>query len=1142
MANDVNYNVGIHFSSDGTEKVQSNVSTLQSSLNKLKTTVSGLGLGIAIKKIGGAIGGYLSKASDFIETTNLFKVSLGSASDEAENFISKAEKILGLDPGNMMNAYSSFYNLAEGFGIASDKANFMSKNLTQLTADLSSFGNISLEEAQRKLMSGFSGQVEPLRKYGIALNQAALQETLYSLGIDQKVKNLSNAAKTELIYYQIMSSTEKMQGDLGRSMMSPANAARALQTEFNNLGKSIGLIFLPIAMKIIPIVRAISHILSELAAKVASFFGIKWSDYSADLSDLGKSANNATGGFGNVSKGIGNIGNSADKTTKKLNKMLMPFDELNNINFDTGTSTKGGSSSGADSGIGVGAGAGLGLELPGYDMFSEATNKAEKKILEIKDKIKSLLPIIGIVTGALAGMWAIIKIMQAVKWLNEVRKALKDMPKLANVLKGTLGLAFEIGGAFLLYKGLKKAIDDNFDWASVLMMVGGTGLIAAGLALQFSSTIPLQFGLGIIIGIVSAKLIHDAVEKMIHGDFSPQTILELIGGTAGTIAAGVFIFKTVMKLKVPVDVGLDGLTDGAENLSKSEKKISKSSKSISKSSKDLGKGTVSLKTGVNSLLKSIGMAGTALATLYGVSLVIDSMTGLLDTFAKSGLSTSDALKLLSGVLGGITIVFSVMVGVLSKFTPSWPAIVGAAVIIAGIAASLYLLQGILEIVVNSGADMINVGTGLLEIFAGLSLLVIALAAAGALLQSPMAMGGVLIVTVAIAAILGVLYLTLPTILDAVSSFITDTAPSVIQMINAITAGISQISLALGVSLPPVILALGKVFETVFSGISQVVAAVGNTIVSIVNSIGINVRAIVNSIGLGIIGIVNTVGNSISSIVTSIGNAVSNIVSTIGGAVSSIVTSIGNTVSNIISSAGSAISSIIGSIGNVASSIVSSVGGTISSIVSSVGSSVSSIIDSVGNTVSKILNGVKNVIRQVSDSIRDVATTVIWFANNISPAINILVNNIRKAIVGMVNLAVSAFEYLINRAADTINILAEKAKGIPYVGGKIHTVGYVHIERFNGYAEGGVPENGELFWANEAGPEFIGRIGNRTAVANKEQMTTSIENAAYRGVSRALAENSSDSTPHVVVNLGDEKIYSGYAQYQNRENNRYGVTV
>ena len=94
-----------------------------------------------------------------------------------------------------------------------------------------------------------------------------------------------------------------------------------------------------------------------------------------------------------------------------------------------------------------------------------------------------------------------------------------------------------------------------------------------------------------------------------------------------------------------------------------------------------------------------------------------------------------------------------------------------------------------------------------------------------------------------------------------------------------------------------------------------------------------------------------------------------------------------------------------------------------------------------------------------------------------------------------------------------------------------------------YAEGGFPEMGELFFMNEAGPEMIGQIGNRTAVANQDQITTAIANATYNAISRALAENRSNDQPAVIqVNLGNEQLYKGYGQYKNEQSNMYGISL
>ena len=96
--------------------------------------------------------------------------------------------------------------------------------------------------------------------------------------------------------------------------------------------------------------------------------------------------------------------------------------------------------------------------------------------------------------------------------------------------------------------------------------------------------------------------------------------------------------------------------------------------------------------------------------------------------------------------------------------------------------------------------------------------------------------------------------------------------------------------------------------------------------------------------------------------------------------------------------------------------------------------------------------------------------------------------------------------------------------------------------FYTYATGGFPDTGEFFMARENGiPEMVGKIGNRTAVANNTQIVEAIEQGVYRGT--ASANESASATPiYNVVNIGNRKVYSGVAQNVRTENNRYGVAV
>lgn len=389
--------VGIEVTALSDQAVHS-LERLETRLNSLDKTFSVLKFGVLLKgleQIGKVAFKSISAMGDYIETLNLFRSTMGASTQAAEKFIEKAEQVLGLDPGLMMNSVAMLQTLAEGFGLSNEEAYIMSKNLTQLAADMSSFLNIPFETAMTKVKSGLSGEVRAMRSVGVALDRATMQETMYKLGLDQTYSSLTKAQKSELLYYQMMTSTTKMQGDLARTLISPQNALRILKQEFSMLGRAIGSIFLPIAMQIIPVVRAVTQILREAAQAIASFFGFKIADYESDISDIGSL-------LVGVGDDIGDIGGAADGAAKSLNKMLMPFDELNNINLESASRGVGGIGAGG----GVGTGGSLGIPLPEYDMFANAlTSNVDK----IKENIKEFIPLIGGIAAAVGTAWLSIK-------------------------------------------------------------------------------------------------------------------------------------------------------------------------------------------------------------------------------------------------------------------------------------------------------------------------------------------------------------------------------------------------------------------------------------------------------------------------------------------------------------------------------------------------------------------------------------------------------------------------------------------------------------------------------------------------------------------------------------------------------------
>src|SRR5699024_10509312 len=99
-----------------------------------------------ITRIGRTLGNFVNLSNDYIENVNLFNVSMGSMAGPAKEFVDNFSDVLGVDPSNVMRYTGIFNTLAEGFGIADEEAYTMSKNLTQLSYDMSSFLNIPIEQ------------------------------------------------------------------------------------------------------------------------------------------------------------------------------------------------------------------------------------------------------------------------------------------------------------------------------------------------------------------------------------------------------------------------------------------------------------------------------------------------------------------------------------------------------------------------------------------------------------------------------------------------------------------------------------------------------------------------------------------------------------------------------------------------------------------------------------------------------------------------------------------------------------------------------------------------------------------------------------------------------------------------------------
>lgn len=365
------------------EKQRKSYLSLSNQMNGFMRNIAKL---VSLKAIAEYLGNAVAKFNDFYEATDLFHNAMGNLSGEADTLISKMQGLLGVDPTKAMTYMATIQSLGTSFGLTSDKAYILSKNLTQLAYDEGSYWNKDVAETFTAMSSAISGEIEPIRRLGVDLSQARLQQELLALGFNKQVSSLSQADKAVLRYIAIMKQTANVQGNLAQTIQSPANQIKILKAQLDMLAKSVGSLLYPALKSILPPLIAAVQLIREFVEWVAKLMGVK-----VVFTDFTKSADSV----GGISDAMDDTADSTKKAAKALKDYTMGFDELNIIDPTQGSSGSGG---------GASAGNILGdVDLSDYDMFK---NYIGTTIDEVKAKLEKLAPL---VAGIAAGFatWAI---------------------------------------------------------------------------------------------------------------------------------------------------------------------------------------------------------------------------------------------------------------------------------------------------------------------------------------------------------------------------------------------------------------------------------------------------------------------------------------------------------------------------------------------------------------------------------------------------------------------------------------------------------------------------------------------------------------------------------------------------------------
>jgi hypothetical protein len=516
---------------NGEKPVQKFTDRLARQISKTRTLYG------AFRSVANTMGSWFNESNEYIETLNLFNVTMGDGASAAYEYAESVQRLIGIDIKDWMQYQGVFKNLTSGFGVASKDANIMSQNLTQLSYDMASFFNTDVETAFDKLSSAMSGQVKGLREFGIDTTVASLQEYALAKGITTKVRAMTQAEKSMLRYNYIMEKSTIMQGDMARTLVTPANALRILSAQLTQMKRALGNIISVLVARFIPYIQAMVSVITDAANALAKLFGFELPKI--DYSGLGS-------GFSDEMEGGEDALNGASAAAKKLKKQLMGFDELNilsNPDSDSG-----------DTGMGAGAGGALGGMKPlEYDFLKGLDTS---KIDAIKEKMKAILSYVPLIVAGLSA-WKLTKFITDLVFANVKVKTLKEaVALLSKKLTITAGVTLAITGIVLETKGIIAAVKEGLNGVNFTEILGGGGSLVAGGALigKFFGSSLLGAAIGAIVAGIPMFVtgIYDAIMNGLNW-------LNSILIPAGATLTGAGIGAIIGMLGGPIGAGIGAL-------------------------------------------------------------------------------------------------------------------------------------------------------------------------------------------------------------------------------------------------------------------------------------------------------------------------------------------------------------------------------------------------------------------------------------------------------------------------------------------------------------------------------------------------------------------------------------------------------
>ena len=585
-------------------------------LGKSLKLVNFMAIYTMMKRVLGVMGGFITSSNAYVENLNLFTVSMGEAADEAMNFAQKVNDLMGIDISQWIQNQGYFKQLVSGFGMVEEKANLVSKNMTQLGYDIASYFNISVDDAMTKLQSGLAGEIEPLRRIGYALDAATLQQVAYNHGIETNLNNLSQAQKAQLRYIAIMEQSSNAMNDMARTLDSPANQLRILESRIETLKRAIGDSLMPVVSAALPYVTAFVQVLGDAFRSIAEFMGFELPVF--DYSDT-VSTNNEE---------IADSFNEATAASEKFKGSLAGIDQLNIIGSNTSSTPKG-NQFGTD----------LDLQLPEYDFLKGLKEDTNEAYNAMKSFFDAVIPWVEAFGAAMAVAFTVKKVGGFITSLSNVKSAISSVFG-SNATKFTKNLAGIAGGlaagassGILFYNSIKNLIKGTGTLGgNIASLAGGVAVFGTALGVFIKMKNPIGAILTVVGAVTGAVMGWVQAQKELDNELANTITFADNGGIAiSGLADG---FKSYFDT---VSSGYDDILANSAAMEENKKKINEAAgeiKNITDKFVILG-GEIS-EDNVNTIKGNIETIGDAVKDNLGLATqgIVDTLKTKFHDFAE----------------------------------------------------------------------------------------------------------------------------------------------------------------------------------------------------------------------------------------------------------------------------------------------------------------------------------------------------------------------------------------------------------------------------------------------------------------------------------------------------------------------------